>query len=295
VTGATDTRPFSPRIDRSYPKPKLKLPPGATDTHFHFIGPQTIFPTKPNNIFAHLRFEDTTIDDWLAMQSALGLTRGLHVLSMMYENNYEIALHAQCRLPDRIRSVIVPWSGITDGELDVLTRAGVVGYRITWRLGPTIDQRLVARTSERGWSMHYLHRADEAEQDHWKPLILATPGRFVLEHMGGVDPAKGINGEGFKFVLQCLETGRCWIKLSPRISKQESFPFSDTDPLVKKLVEHAPNRLLWGSDWPHPQYFKPMPNDVALLDMMLDWVPDEKTRKLIFVDNPAEAFGFPPL
>jgi predicted TIM-barrel fold metal-dependent hydrolase len=112
--------------------------------------------------------------------------------------------------------------------------------------------------------------------------------------MGGVDPTKGIDGEGFKFVLQCLDTGRCWLKLSPRISKQDDFPFSDTDPLVKKLVEHAPTRLLWGSDWPHPQYFKPMPNDVKLLDMMLDWVPDEKTRKLIFIDNPAEAFGFPP-
>lgn len=288
-----DTRPFSPRIDRNYPVPKLKLPPGATDTHFHFIGPQTIFPTKQHNIFSHLQFEDTPIEDWLTMQAALGLSRGLHVLSMMYENNYEIALHAQCRLGDRVRSVIVPWSGITDGELDILTKAGVVGYRITWRLGPTIDQRMVARTGERGWSMHYLHRADEAEQDHWKPLILKTPGRFVLEHMGGVDPAKGIDGEGFKFVLACLDTGRCWVKLSPRISKQDNFPFSDTDPLVKKLVAHAPNRLLWGSDWPHPQYFKPMPNDVALLDMMLDWVPDEATRKLIFVDNPAELLGFP--
>jgi predicted TIM-barrel fold metal-dependent hydrolase len=212
---------------------------------------------------------------------------------MMYENNYEIALHAQCRVGDRIRSVIVPWSGITDRELDILTTAGVVGYRVTWRLDRNIDQRMVARTTERGWSMHYLHRADDSEQDHWKPLILKTPGRFVLEHMGGVDPAKGIDGDGFRFVLDCLDTGRCWVKLSPRISKQDNFPFSDTDPLVKKLVAHAPNRLLWGSDWPHPQYFKPMPNDVALLDMMLDWVPDEATRKLIFVDNPAELLGFP--
>jgi len=64
---------------------------------------------------------------------------------------------------------------------------------------------------------------------------------------------------------------------------------------MKKLVEHAPTRLFWGSEWPHPQYFKPMPNDVALLDMMLDWVPDEKTRKLILVDNPAEIFRFPPV
>jgi predicted TIM-barrel fold metal-dependent hydrolase len=286
------TRPFSPKIDRHYPKPKLKLPPGACDTHFHFIGPQKRFPLKPNHVFSHLEFEDTTIEDWLKMQGALGLSRGLHVQSMMYENNYEIALHAQCRFPDRLRAVVVPWSGITDAELDILTRAGVVGYRITHRLEQTIDQRMVARTHEHGWSMHYLVKADE--QPDWNRQILKSPGRFVLEHMGGVDPAKGIDGDGFKFVLQCLDSGRCWVKLSPRISKQETLPFSDTDPLVKKLVAHAPARLVWGSDWPHPQYFKPMPNDVALLDMMLDWVPDEKTRKLIFVDNPAEIFGFAP-
>ena len=155
------TRPFSPKIDRNYPKPKLKLPPGACDCHFHFIGPQKQFTLKPNHVFSHLEFEDTTIEDWQKMQEALGLSRGLHVISMMYEHNYEIALHAQNRLRDRIRSVIVPWPQITDGELDILTKAGVIGYRITWRLTKTIDQRMVARTSERGWSMHYLHRADE--------------------------------------------------------------------------------------------------------------------------------------
>jgi 2-pyrone-4,6-dicarboxylate lactonase len=286
-------RPFSPKIDRNYPKPKLKLPPGACDTHFHFIGPQKQFTLKPNHVFSHLEFEDTPIEDWLTMQSALGLSRGLHVLSMMYESNYEIALHAQSRFPDRLRSVIVPWSGITDRELEVLTEAGVVGYRVAWRLEKTINQSLIARVNEYGWGIHYLVKSEE--QDDWKPIILKSPGKFVLEHMGGVDPSKGIDSAGFKFVLQCLDTGRCWVKLSPRISKQDDFPFSDTDPLVKKLVEHAPTRLLWGSDWPHPQYFKPMPNDVKLLDMMLDWVPDEKTRKLIFVDNPAEAFGFPPV
>lgn len=286
-------RPFSPKIDRNYPKPKLQLPPGACDTHFHFIGPQKQFTLKPNHVFSHLEFEDTPIEDWLTMQSALGLSRGLHVLSMMYENNYEIALHAQSRFPDRLRSVIVPWTGITDRELEILTKAGVVGYRVAWRLEKAINQSLVARVHEHGWGIHYLVKSEE--QEDWKPIILKSPGKFVIEHMGGVDPSKGIDGAGFKFVLQCLDTGRCWVKLSPRISKQDDFPFSDTDPLVKKLVEHAPTRLLWGSDWPHPQYFKPMPNDVKLLDMMLDWVPDENTRKLIFVDNPAEAFGFPAI
>ena len=288
-----EKRSLSPVIDRNYPRPRLTLPPGACDTHFHFIGPQTLFPLKPGHCFGHLEFEDTPIEQWVKMQDALGLQRGLHVQSMMYENNYELVLHGQCRFPDRLRAVVIPWPGITGGELAILTAAGVVGYRITHRLSKAIDTRLVARTHEHGWGMHYLVKSEE--QADWKAQILKSPGRFVLEHMGGVDPSKGIDGDGFKFVLACLDTGRCWVKLSPRISQQENFPFSDTDPLVRKLVAHAPTRLLWGSDWPHPQYFKPMPNDVALLDMMLDWVPDAAVRKLILVDNPAELLGFPPL
>ena len=191
--------------------------------------------------------------------------------------------------------MIVPWPHITDGELDILTKAGVVGYRITWRLTKEIDQKMVARTTERGWSMHYLHRADEEQMDGWKPHILKTPGNSCWSTWAASIRPRASTAKASSSCCNALDTGRCWVKLSPRISKQDNFPFSDTDPLVKKLVQHAPTRLLWGSDWPHPQYFKPMPNDIALLDQMLDWVPDEKTRKLIFVDNPAEVFGFPPL
>jgi 2-pyrone-4,6-dicarboxylate lactonase len=283
-------KPLSPRIDRNYRAPKLKLPPGACDTHFHFIGPQKLFPLKPNHVFAHLEFEDTPVEDWLKMQAALGLSRGLHVQSMMYENNYEIVLHTQSLFPGRLRAVAIPWPGITDNELRILTECRVVGYRVTHRLEKEVDQRMVARVHEHGWAIHYLVKPDP----EWRRRILASPGRFVLEHMGGIDPSEGLESASFKFVQQCLDTGRCWVKLSPRPSKQESFPFDDMLPFVHTLVERYPNRLLWGSDWPHPQYFKPMPKDVDLLDQMLDWVPEESTRKRIFVDNPAECLGFPP-
>jgi 2-pyrone-4,6-dicarboxylate lactonase len=283
-------KPLSPRIDRNYRAPKLKLPPGACDTHFHFIGPQKLFPLKPNHVFAHLEFEDTPVEDWLKMQAALGLSRGLHVQSMMYENNYEIVLHTQSLFPGRLRAVAIPWPGITDNELRILTECRVVGYRVTHRLEKEVDQRMVARVHEHGWAIHYLVKPDP----EWRRRILVSPGRFVLEHMGGIDPSEGLESASFKFVQQCLDTGRCWVKLSPRPSKQESFPFDDMLPFVHTLVERYPNRLLWGSDWPHPQYFKPMPKDVDLLDQMLDWVPEESTRKRIFVDNPAECLGFPP-
>lgn len=291
----TEDLPFSPRIDRTYPKPKLVLPPGACDCHFHFIGPQSQFPLRSGHVFSHLQFEDTTFDDWERMQAGLGLSRGLHVQSMMYERNYEIALHAQCRYPDRLRGVItMPWDDITDRELQLLTDVGIVGARFSWRTEKRLNARMIDRLCGFGWSIHYLVRTADL-QDDWAQAILATPGNFVLEHTGYPPAEKGADSAEFGFVLKALDTGRCWVKLSPRFSAEDDFPFADTNPFIAKLTEKAPNRLLWGSDWPHPQYFKPMPNDVALLDMVLDWIPDEAIRHQVFVDNPAELFHFPPV
>ena len=287
-----DDRPFSPRIDRTYPEPKLTLPYGACDCHFHFIGPQSQFPMVPNRPFGNLQFEDTSFEDWEKMQGGLGLTRGLHVESMMYGRNYELALHAACRYPDRLRTVVImPWPEITDRELQILTDAGVVGARISWMTEKDVSKQMLERLNELGWSIHYLIPMVELDE-LWEDLILNSPGNFILEHNGYPPVEKGANSEEFDFVIKCLDTGRCWVKLSPRFSGQETFPFDDTYPFVTRLLDAAPNRLLWGSDWPHPQYFKPMPNDVALLDMVLDWIPDETVRNMIFVDNPAELFGF---
>lgn len=286
--------PKSPPWDRDLRAPKLQLPPGACDCHFHFIGPQTTWPLKPGHIFSHLEFEDDTIDDWLRLQATLGLSRGLHVLSMMYRNNYEIMLHSLSRFPDRLRGVIEPFEYYTDREMEILTKAGVVGGRFCYRLiKGKPDQRLLSRIHEHGWGAHYLFGPDQLAD--WGPIVLGSPGRFVIEHTMQLPNKHRVDGPEFEFLLRCIDTGRCWVKLSPRPSAQETFPFDDCLPFVRKLVDYAPSRLLWGLDWPHPQYFRRMPNDADLVDQMAEWVPDEATRNRIFVDNPAEAFGFPPI
>jgi len=221
------------------------------------------------------------------MQEAMGLSRGLLTMSMMYGHNYELALHGLARFPDRLRAVIAPWSGITDRELEILTKAGVVGARFAWRFGPALDTRMVHRIHEHGWAANYL-----TNDNSWNEQILASPGRFVVEHLGGLKTEHGLDSPAMKFLLKCLDTGRCWLKLNPRFSSAERYPFADTNPVIHKLVAHAPNRLVWGSDWPHPQYFKAMPNDGDLVDIMQAWVPDEKTRNMIFADNAAELCGF---
>ena len=219
-------RQKSPPWDRRLREPKLRLPAGATDCHFHFIGPQELYPLRPNHVFAHLDFEDDTIEDWLKLQKTLGLSRGIHVLSMMYKHGYELMLHSLCRFRDRLRGVVCPHPSITDGELEVLTRAGVRGARFAHRMGPSIDPGVLRRSHEQGWSAHYLLRGLE-EIEAWRATILASPGRFCLEHMGLPPTAKGVDSEEFRFVRECLDTGRCWLKLSPRISAQDNFPFSD--------------------------------------------------------------------
>ena len=93
-------------------------------------------------------------------------------------------------------------------------------------------------------------------------------------------------------MLECLDTGRCWVKLSPRCSAEPVVPFADVLPFVHDLVRRAPTRLLWGSDWPHPNYFNPMPNDADLLDLMFEWAPDKAVQDLIMVENPRELLGF---
>jgi 2-pyrone-4,6-dicarboxylate lactonase len=106
---------------------------------------------------------------------------------------------------------------------------------------------------------------------------------------------KAFDSAEFRFVRRCLDTGRCWVKLTARFSQQENFPFDDILPFIHHVVERYPDRILWGSDWPHPGYSKPMPNDTDLVDLVSTWVPDEARRRKLFVDNPAELFGFPSL
>jgi 2-pyrone-4,6-dicarboxylate lactonase len=279
----------SPPPDRNTKTPRLKLPPGACDCHFHIFGPQTRFPLKPNR---EMEFEDCTLDDLIALQDRLGLSRGLIVQSFQHGHSYEYLLHALCRYPKRFRGIAGPAPDTTDREIEILSEAGVVGARYAYYQSPELDVRMIHRLHEFSWQAHYIVNGGKAISA-WREHILASPGNFVLDHMANPPVKKGLDSPEFRFLLECLDTGRCWTKLSPRYSEEATVPFSDVVPFIRTIVERYPDRLLWGSDWPHPHYFKPMPNDGDLIDLMLDWVPDAETRKRIFVDNPAELFGFP--
>lgn len=283
-------RQTTPPPDRNTKTPKLTAPAGATDCHFHIYGPGSRFPYDPS---APFQVEDSTFEDMRRMHATLGIERGVIVHSMVQGRTYEYLLNALCRDPENLRGVAMPAPDITDRELEILTRAGVVGARFAYRGSPEIDMDMIHRLHGFGWHPQFFFRG-EAEALDWHAKMKAVPGNFVIDHMGWQPAEHGVDTDGFRVVLDCLDTGRCWVKLSGpyRFSAAREFPYRDTLVTARALIDHAPERLLWGSDWPHPDHFDPMPNDGDLFDMLSDWAPDETVLRQILVDNPAELFGF---
>ena len=287
------SRRVSPPPDSTPKAPVLQAPAGACDSHFHIFGPQSRFPfIEPRPLDA----VDCTLEDLLALQRRLGLEHGVAVQTMLYGNDNACLLDALARCPDRLRGVASVGAGIADSALEELSAAGVVANRFSYMRSPAIDPNLIHRLHEYGWHPQFWFEGAE-QAGAWRSTMLNSPGDFVIDHMGWQPCEKGVDAPGFRTVLECLDSGRCWVKLSGpnRFSAQPAHPYADTMEFARALIERAPNRVLWGSDWPHPNWWQPMPNDADLLDLLLEWAPDPADRQRILVDNPAELFGFPPL
>jgi len=152
---------------------------------------------------------------------------------------------------------------------------------------------LMARVHPFGW--HANLQLDGRELPKVEAQIKRLPGRFVIDHTGKFLEPVTPEHESFKTLLRLVDTGRCWVKLSApyETSKTGAPKYEDVGHLAKALVKHAPERMLWASNWPHPSARKPRPpEDADLLDLLLDWAPDAAVRRKILADNPAEFYGF---
>ena len=190
----------------------------------------------------------------------------------------------------------VPPDHLSKAEIDQLHSLGVRGVRfrairadgISRRSYQSLPQRF---TKEGGTFEFYAHTGGITDS---ADALLALPNDIVLDHFGTIEADKGLNQPAFNTILRMLDTGRVWIKLSGpmRCSKLDP-PYEDVTPFARALVAHAPGRMVWGSDWPHPNMNdQVMPNDGDLLDLMLDWVPDEVTRNQILADNARQLYDF---
>ncbi len=272
-------------------KPALALPPGACDCHFHFFGPASRYPSlDPDSPYVS---RDALPETYFGLQDAVGLARGLLVSGGAYGRDYTHLADTLARFPERLRGVVLPREDLALPEIRKLDALGVRGMRfITGRHHgklPALDEALARRAFDTaGWQVHFYARGDLEE---YAPRLLAVPNAVVLDHFGGIDADASPD---LSTLLSLLDSGKVWVKLSgPMRCTKEEFPYRKMTPLARRLVEHAPERLLWGSDWPHVNMNgRVMPNDGDLVDLIEEWIPQESARVKILSDNPAGLFGF---
>ena len=263
------------------------------DTHMHFYDASN--PSAPGGppLPGHY-----SVPMYRELQKRLGMSRVIVVQANAYQDDNRVTLAAMRELGDAAKGVAVVKAGVADTELDRLTRAGVCGQRIFNLPGGAVKfdamDAVMARVHPFGWYANL--QLDGRDLTKFEAQIKRLPGRFVIDHVGKFLEPVVPEHEAFKSLLRLLDTGRCWVKLSAyyETSKTGAPKYEDVARLAKGLIRHAPDRMIWASNWPHPSApADNKPDDADLLDLLLDWIPDDSTRRKILVDNPAELFGFP--
>jgi len=273
--------------------PRLCTPPLATDTHFHILGPATQYPyvedreyTPPDALPSHCR----------KLFHTLGIQRAVLVQPSVYGDDNSCMLASAPLLGVPTRNIAVVRSDASDKELERLHAAGTRGVRFILAHigGVPISQleQISERVKGMGWHVQFLLRS--AALIELEPRLARLASDFVIDHIGLIRASEGgVEQPAFQALLRLFRTGRCWVKFTGgyRISSEPP-PYQDVIPLAQALVRERPDRILWGSDWPHVMVKGKMPNTTDLLDLLSEWVPDEKLRKQILVENPEKLFGF---
>jgi D-galactarolactone isomerase len=272
-------------------EPQIKVPEGACDTHIHFYDKR--YPTAPT---AASTPPDASVSDYLEVKRRLGLSRTVVVQPSTYGTDNRCTLEGIAALGrENARGVAVVDEGIGAAELEGLTAQGIRGARFHMLAGAPLPwerlDRIAARVQEVGW--HVQLQLDGRDLPEREAQVRSWPGRIVIDHVGKFLEPVPPEHPAFRCLLALLDTGRVWIKLSAayEVSRRGPPLYEDVGVLAKALARAAPERMLWASNWPHPSVTE-KPDDTALLDILLDWAPDEPTRRRILVDNPAELYGF---
>ena len=267
-------------------------PPLACDAHMHVYDAR--FPHDGKMV------NGATADDYRReLQARIGTTRTVVVTPRIYGVDNRVTLDAIRQLgADRTRGVAVLRPDVTDAELDTLHTGGIRGIRFTLYtpvqavVGFEMVESLSQRVHELGWHVQ-LHWTAAQIVEH-EALLRRLPSKIVFDHLARLSLPEGIDHPAFGIVRSLLETGRAWLKLSgPYLDSRvgEAQRYSDMDRAAHAWVNAAPERLVWGSDWPHTtETIKP--DDTALFDVLSHWVEDPLQRRAILVDNPAKLYDF---
>lgn len=267
------------------------------DCHAHVLGPAHRYPFSSERIYTP---EDCTLADYVAQLKAIGVSRGVLVQPSVYGTDNRALLAALTAQPIPLRGVAVIGADVSDRELSEMHQLGVRGVRCNLvdlkdrSAGVPLARltELAHRIRHLGWHLELLAHVDETPTLY--DDFIDFPVNLVFGHFGYVPLVRGSNQPGFRALLALMAAGKAWVKMTGpyRISQQPSLPYSDLHDVVGAVIAANPDRLVWGSDWPHVMMKTQMPNDADLVDLFADWVPDAMLRKKILVDNPEKLYDF---
>jgi predicted TIM-barrel fold metal-dependent hydrolase len=271
----------------------FKPPPLACDAHCHVFGPAARFPYDPK---APYHPEDAPLEQLHGLHKRLGLERAVIVHASCHGADLRVTLDAIARSGGRYRGTAIIDETYGDKEFQRMQDGGIRGVRFNFvrHLGGRPDMAFfrstVQRLKELDW--HLILHLDAQDLPELESVFKTLPVPFVIDHMGRVKASDGIAQKPFQVLLDAMKNEKCWVKIcgAERVSSNGP-PFTDAVPFGRALVEAAPERVLWGTDWPHPNV-KWMPDDAALLELFPLMVPDASLQRRILVDNPARLYGF---
>jgi len=280
-----------PPPDPNPVKPKYTPPPRACDGHCHIFGPASRFPYAPERRYTP---QDAGRETLAALHRHLGLERAILVQASCHGTNNNAMLDALEWAKGRWRGVAMVKKDVTDLELATLHAAGVRGVRFNFvaHLGGAPDlknvQAVIARVTPLGW--HIQLHLDAEDIETYRGFLESLRVPFIIDHMGRVEASHGLEQKPFRQLLDLMKNELAWIKVSgPERVSSAGKPFHDAMPFARALIAAAPDRVLWGTDFPHPNV-KWMPNDGELVDLFAATVPDEATRRKVLVDDPARLY-----
>ncbi|MEN5159539.1 amidohydrolase family protein [Achromobacter spanius] len=275
--------------------PAYRLPPGSCDSQFHVFGPADRYPVRPG---AAYEMPSATIETALGLHRLLGIQRGVIVQATTYGADHQVVLDGLAAAGPSYRGCAnaVVLAECDDAYIQKLHDAGVRGARFTRQglgisMAPDVFDRAIARIRELGWYAKFQPEPDGMMAQAAQFQNLEIP--VVLDHMGRADPSAGAADPTRRMLESLLSRGNFWVMLSltEKISRTGE-PWDDVIPLAQALIAANPDRVVWGSDWPHPVSVKATPNEGRLLDQLARHAGDQATLKKILVDNPAHLFGF---
>ncbi|ABE36850.1 2-pyrone-4,6-dicarboxylate hydrolase [Paraburkholderia xenovorans LB400] len=267
---------------RDISAPSFALPPGACDAHMHIVGPFERYPLRETR---SLRPPESTFDDYVAMKQVTGIERNVIVQPSFFAKDNACTLDSAERMGDQARAIVVVDSDVSEETLAAMHARGARGVRLQRVVagGTSVDEiaEIAARIKPFNWHIQLFIDAEDVEA--LAPRLRQLPVDVVFDHMAHVYRESSTTSAGFHAVLDLIASGKAWAKLS-------AWRFAADNAHAPALIAANPERILWGSDWPHVSYEEEVPDDGRLLDQLAEWAPDTATLHRILVDNPARLY-----